>query len=89
MHGWLRHGRHRYGIGRGLLPRQVDAEPGAATGPPSTAICPPDWAMMPCTVARPSPVPPFSGRVVKNGSNNRGRASGGMPQPVSDTSSTA
>ena len=43
----------------------------------STVIWPPDCATIPCTVAKPSPVPPFSRRVVKKGSKSRGKTSGG------------
>lgn len=64
--------------------RKVVPSPGRL----ETVTWPPDCATMPCTVARPRPVPPRSGRVVKNGSKSRGSASGGMPVPVSDTSST-
>ena len=68
-----------------LLRSPLPRRPGALV----TAICPPDCATMPCTVARPRPVPPRSGRVVKKGSKSRGSRSGAMPVPVSDTSSTA
>ena len=56
-----------------------------APGAESRSTVPPDCTTMPCTVARPSPVPPASPRVVKNGSNARARTSGGIPAPVSAT----
>ena len=40
---------------------------------------------MPCTVARPSPVPSPDAFVVKNGSKMRGCVSRSMPMPVSVT----
>ena len=46
---------------------------------------PPAWVTMPCTVARPSPVPRPTALVVKNGSNTRAWTSGDMPMPVSVT----
>ena len=43
---------------------------------------------MPSEIGRPSPVPSPRGLVVKNDSKMRGTASGGMPGPLSDTSTT-
>ena len=54
----------------------------------STAMCPPDCATMPCTVARPSPVPPFSAGGEERARRAAAMTSGGMPLPVSPTSST-
>src|SRR6478672_745322 len=48
---------------------------------------PPDCWTIPRTVARPRPVPLPCSFVVKKGSNAWSRVSGGMPWPVSDTSS--
>ena len=47
----------------------------------STSIRPPARVTMPCTIARPSPVPIFF--VVKNGSKMNGMISFGIPLPVS------
>ena len=51
----------------------------------STVIAPPCSVMMPCTTARPKPVPSPTSLVVKNGSKMRSRTSGAMPCPVSRT----
>ena len=52
-----------------------------------TLTLPPLRRAMPCTVARPSPVPLPGPLVVKNGSKTRACTSGVMPVPVSVTES--
>src|SRR4029453_13985187 len=63
------------------------------TAPPpgrdSTSMRPAWSATIPCAMARPSPVPCPGGLVVKNGSNSRGRISGGTPGPASWNSISA
>ena len=65
---------------RNVLPRPISL---------STAISPPSALRMPLQIQSPSPVPSPAGLVVKNGSKIRSRISGGIPTPVSRTSTTA
>ena len=55
----------------------------------STVSSPPSDATIPWQMESPSPVPSPTGLVVKNGSNRRPMISGGIPDPVSWTSTTA
>src|SRR4029453_12511952 len=57
--------------------------------PDSGSVATGGAATIPCAMARPSPVPCPGGLVVKNGSNNRGRISGGTPGPASWNSISA
>ena len=70
-----RRGQQRCGSGAGL----------AAV---STTMWPPCSCTMPCTVARPMPLPLPTSLVVKNGSNMRSSTSARMPGPVSATESS-
>jgi hypothetical protein len=54
-----------------------------------THTLPPLCLTIPCTVARPRPVPEPIGFVVKNGSKTRSRVMASMPTPVSLTASIA
>jgi hypothetical protein len=49
-------------------------------------MLPPDWRMKPYTIDSPSPLPVPKLLVVKKGSKTRGRISGAMPPPLSETS---
>src|SRR5580658_4327733 len=51
----------------------------------STTMRPPWSLIMPCTTARPSPVPLPTSLVVKNGSKSRALVVSSMPQPLSVT----
>ena len=53
----------------------------------SASMKPPWLIKIFCTTDSPSPVPSPAALVVKNGSKIRESISGGIPQPVSDTSS--
>src|SRR5207245_1022320 len=83
--------------GRGRAQRQAAGSPsGSSTtndAPPpsqfSARSTPPSSATIPYDTESPRPLPSPGGLVVKNGSKIRGRASSGIPGPVSRTSTQA